>query len=158
MGCWRRPLAWRACTRARALRATAWLCAHLFFLSALAEAMGGKKGGKKGAKHGGGGKGGHKQDERRERQARRREERLKQWHDPKWKQDFQRFEAQLRVLGLRIVDMTGDGNCMFRAVSDQMEGTAEHHRRVRRQAVESLRAHREQFAPFLDTGAGSGGW
>jgi hypothetical protein len=53
-----------------------------------------------------------KKDERRARAALRREERLKQWHDPKWKQEFTRFEAQLKALGLRIADQTGGMCCV----------------------------------------------
>jgi hypothetical protein len=92
-----------------------------------------------------------KVDERRERQRMRKEERLAQWHDPKWKTEFLRFEAQLRVLGLRIVDMTGDGNCLFRSVCDQMEGSADNHVKVRRECVAFLRKFSDNFAPFLDT-------
>jgi hypothetical protein len=115
----------------------------------------GKKGGggKKGAgkQHGGNHGGGGKVDERRERQRMRKEERLAQWHDPKWKQEFLRFEAQLKLLGLRIVDMTGDGNCLFRSVCDQMEGSADAHGKTRRECVAFLRQFSDEFRPFLDT-------
>jgi hypothetical protein len=31
------------------------------------------------------------------------------------------FNAQLRAQGMRVKDVAGDGNCMFRAICDQME-------------------------------------
>jgi hypothetical protein len=31
------------------------------------------------------------------------------------------FERQLRALGVRSVDMKGDGNCLFRSIADQVE-------------------------------------
>ncbi len=34
--------------------------------------------------------------------------------DAGWQQEFKRFSDQLRVWGLRIKDVAGDGNCLFR--------------------------------------------
>ncbi len=62
-----------------------------------------------------------------------------------------RFEAQLKLLGLRIVDMTGDGNCLFRSVCDQMEGSADAHVKTRRECVAFLKQFADEFRPFLDT-------
>lgn len=62
-----------------------------------------------------------------------------------------RFEAQLKLLNLRIADMTGDGNCLFRSVCDQMEGSPENHAKIRRECVGFLRKFSDHFAPFLDT-------
>ena len=90
-----------------------------------------------------------KQDERRERQRLRKEARLKEWHDPAWKKEFLRFEAQLKQLGLQLKDMTGDGNCLFRSVSDQINDGPEKHGQVRAECVSYLREHSDRFAPFV---------
>lgn len=50
---------------------------------------------------------------------------------------------RLRSLGLASVEMMGDGNCQFRAVSDQLFGSQEHHGFVRSVAI----AHMRDVAP-----------
>ncbi len=63
---------------------------HACFIEAMTKGKGktgGKKGGGKQVKqHGGHNSSRSKVDERRERQKLRKEERLAQWHDPKWKE------------------------------------------------------------------------
>jgi len=60
------------------------------------------------------------QEQRRRRQEQRRQfskKRAKnQYGDSGWKQEFTRFSDQMKVLGLRIKDVAGDGNCLFRCV------------------------------------------
>lgn len=40
---------------------------------------------------------------------------------------FQEFEGELKPLGLMIRDVDGDGNCLFRSISDFVEGTEKSH-------------------------------
>jgi OTU domain-containing protein 3 len=67
-----------------------------------------------------------------------------------WKSDYFRLSLHLRQFGLKIRDIQGDGNCMFRAVSDQMTGTQELHEVYRVQAVDFIRTHRDDFQPFIE--------
>ena len=46
--------------------------------------------------------------------------------------------------------MGGDGNCLFRAIADQLEGNEKLHRKYRSDAVEYIRENQEQFAPFIE--------
>ncbi|PFH36471.1 OTU family cysteine protease [Besnoitia besnoiti] len=48
----------------------------------------------------------------------------------------------------------GDGNCMFRAFSDQLYGTQDYHFYLRRMAVEVMRIRRREFEPFVDEADG----
>ncbi|KAI8542126.1 hypothetical protein RHMOL_Rhmol08G0115100 [Rhododendron molle] len=41
--------------------------------------------------------------------------------------DISEFHAQLDALGLKIIQVTADGNCFFRAFADQVEGNEEEH-------------------------------
>ena len=50
---------------------------------------------------------------------------------------------------LEIVNVLGDGNCFFRAVADQLLGTAERHDEVRQQGIRYIDSHREDFREFL---------
>eukprot|EP00966_Prymnesium_polylepis_P219979 5089010-Prymnesium_polylepis.1 len=63
--------------------------------------------------------------------------------------ESQRLQERLRTLGLREHPITGDGACMFRAVADQLWGKQERHAEVRQRAIETLRAQRDHFAPFV---------
>jgi hypothetical protein len=43
------------------------------------------------------------------------------------------LKRRLEVLGLSMKKIEGDGNCQFRAVSDQLYGTQDHHQMVSQQ-------------------------
>ena len=60
------------------------------------------------------------------------------------------FQAQLGALGLRIVPVAADGNCLFRAIAHQIEGDEEEHSRYRKMVVEYIMKHREDFEPFVE--------
>ncbi|CAL0313460.1 unnamed protein product [Lupinus luteus] len=64
--------------------------------------------------------------------------------------DASQFWTQLDVLGLRIVEVTADGNCFFRALADQLEGNEEEHRKYRSMIVKHILDNREMFEPFIE--------
>jgi hypothetical protein len=66
-----------------------------------------RKGGKKGGKHHHGNNG-------------RRSEGSDGWSDMNDDEAGRVLKHQLDQLGLRLKDMTGDGNCLFRSLSDQV--------------------------------------
>ncbi|KXS11699.1 cysteine proteinase [Gonapodya prolifera JEL478] len=77
----------------------------------------------------------------------KRERNTGQWVDD----DCGELNAQLRLLGLRLSDVSGDGNCLFRALSDQMHGNPNsHHVLIRAQVCDYMAQHRDSFAPFCD--------
>ena len=47
-------------------------------------------------------------------------------------------------------DVNGDGNCLFRAISDQMTGKESNHRKFRRDAVDYVKNNKDDFAPFIE--------
>jgi OTU domain-containing protein 3 len=49
--------------------------------------------------------------------------------------NFGKFSKQMEDLGLRIKEVKGDGNCLFRSVSDQVEGCENNHHFYRQSAV-----------------------
>ncbi|ERF75031.1 hypothetical protein EPUS_06164 [Endocarpon pusillum Z07020] len=59
----------------------------------------------------------------------------------------------MELWGLHRRPIVSDGNCLFRALSDQLFDTTERHDEIRQTVVWYLRANREQFEPFvpLDT-------
>ncbi|KAK9678517.1 hypothetical protein RND81_11G217000 [Saponaria officinalis] len=60
------------------------------------------------------------------------------------------FRSQLDVLGLKIIQVTADGNCFFRALADQLEGNEELHEKYRNMVVQYIMKNRELFEPFIE--------
>ena len=60
------------------------------------------------------------------------------------------MRAQLRDIGLRMEPVAADGNCFFRALSDQRWGDDSHHAALRRDVVEYMKKNREDFEPFIE--------
>lgn len=53
--------------------------------------------------------------------------------------DHHRLLQRLHVYGLYEVKVSGDGNCQFRALSDQIYKSPEYHKNVRKDVVEQLK-------------------
>ncbi len=59
------------------------------------------------------------------------------------------FSAQLARIGLALKDVVGDGNCCFRALSDQLFGNEAQHNDIRQRTCQYMRQNRDQFQPFM---------
>lgn len=60
------------------------------------------------------------------------------------------LEAELAAVGLRVKDITGDGNCFFRALGDQLQGDENLHVSLRQRVLDFIEQHEEDFAPFVE--------
>lgn len=73
--------------------------------------------------------------------------------DPVSESEFQKhyssFEIHLKRLGLGLKDIEGDGNCLFRAVCDQLEGSEENYKFYRSITCEYLGKNEEFFKFFI---------
>lgn len=63
--------------------------------------------------------------------------------------DHQRLLDRLQHFGLVEFKVEGDGNCQFRALSDQFYRTPEHHKFVRRQVVNQLKSHPDIYEGYV---------
>uniref|UniRef100_A0A0D3FRM9 ubiquitinyl hydrolase 1 n=1 Tax=Oryza barthii TaxID=65489 RepID=A0A0D3FRM9_9ORYZ len=63
--------------------------------------------------------------------------------------DHQRLLHRLELYDLAELKVEGDGNCQFRALSDQFYRTTEHHRFVRQQIVKQLESYPEIYAGYV---------
>ena len=61
-----------------------------------------------------------------------------------------KFANQLSKLGLYLHDIPGDGNCLFRALGDQLEGHQENHSKHRWDVVDYMVKHTDAFKPFVE--------
>ncbi|OCH87845.1 cysteine proteinase [Obba rivulosa] len=65
-------------------------------------------------------------------------------------ENTQQLTEQLRALGLYAAPTLGDGNCLFRALSDQYFGTPSYHLKLRQDICNWIEQHKERYAPFVD--------
>ncbi|KAF8588041.1 cysteine proteinase [Ramaria rubella] len=57
---------------------------------------------------------------------------------------------QLRALGLYAAPTLGDGNCLFRALADQLWGSPNGHLKLRTEVCEWMEARKERYEGFVD--------
>ncbi|KAJ6830623.1 uncharacterized protein M6B38_300505 [Iris pallida] len=63
--------------------------------------------------------------------------------------DHQRLLDRLQLYDLVERKVQGDGNCQFRALSDQFYRTPDHHKFVRQQVVNQLKSHPELYDGYV---------
>ncbi|KAJ6825037.1 OTU domain-containing protein-like isoform X2 [Iris pallida] len=63
--------------------------------------------------------------------------------------DHQRLLDRLQLYDLVELKVQGDGNCQFRALSDQFYRTPEHHKFVRQQVTSQLKSHPEIYEGYV---------
>ncbi|XP_020113494.1 OTU domain-containing protein DDB_G0284757-like [Ananas comosus] len=63
--------------------------------------------------------------------------------------DHQRLIDRLQMYDLVECKVQGDGNCQFRALSDQLYQSPEHHEFVRQQVVDQLESHPEIYKEYV---------
>lgn len=61
------------------------------------------------------------------------------------------FRTRMKRAGMNIVQVEGDGNCLFRAVAHQMFLDESRHMEIRSECVDHMRRHRERFETFCTT-------
>lgn len=91
-----------------------------------------------------------KREERSTKHAYRREKQNKKPSGGQEDQNFVTFNNQLATMGLALREVPGDGNCLFRALGDQLEGHTKAHLQHRQETVEYMRQHRLDFEPFVE--------
>ncbi|CAM9829515.1 unnamed protein product, partial [Phaeothamnion confervicola] len=60
------------------------------------------------------------------------------------------FTEQMRRLGCQIRFIVGDGNCLFRALADQITGRQSDHTEIRAKVVGYIEEQRELFEAFME--------
>ncbi|GAV00498.1 hypothetical protein RvY_11337 [Ramazzottius varieornatus] len=58
------------------------------------------------------------------------------------------YEEYFAAFGLKIRKMMGDGNCLFRAFADQVEGSETNHSFYRTKVVQHVADHKDEYAIF----------
>ncbi|EGZ04601.1 hypothetical protein PHYSODRAFT_536109 [Phytophthora sojae] len=60
------------------------------------------------------------------------------------------MRRQLADVGCKLHEVEADGNCLFRALADQLYGDQHRHKDVRGKIVDYLEQHRDDFEPFME--------
>ena len=68
----------------------------------------------------------------------------------KYKNDFKILLDQLAPYGLTITDVKPDGNCLFRVISHQLQGTQENFAQIRNEICDFVEENRDSFEPFVE--------
>lgn len=92
----------------------------------------------------------NKKEEKRQRQAFKKRKNRYQYGDAEWNADFEKFQKQLGLGGLMIKDVAGDGNCLFRAIADQLVDNPNKHAEYRQKIMDFVEANREDYEPFVE--------
>lgn len=64
--------------------------------------------------------------------------------------DFYKFQDQLEYNNLAMQEVQADGNCLFRAIADQLAGDQNNHDVYRQSIVEYIIKCKDDFAPFIE--------
>ena len=62
----------------------------------------------------------------------------------------EKFKKHLETLGYFIREVGGDGNCLFRSVSEQVEGNESNYKEYRERCVNYMKENKDTFAPFIE--------
>ena len=60
------------------------------------------------------------------------------------------FIKDLEKIGYFIREVGGDGNCLFRSVSDQMDNTEKNYKLYREICIDYMNKNQDEFAPFIE--------
>ncbi|CAN0926928.1 OVARIAN TUMOR DOMAIN-containing deubiquitinating enzyme 10 [Linum grandiflorum] len=63
--------------------------------------------------------------------------------------DHERLLNRLEAFGFAEVKVQGDGNCQFRALSDQLYGTPDCHKTVRKEIVKQLKSNPDMYEGYV---------
>lgn len=67
-----------------------------------------------------------------------------------WMKHLNDFQDTIKEYGVQIRDVAGDGNCLFRSISDHLEGSEDSHKKYRDLAVDYLTKRKSHFGLFLE--------
>ena len=60
------------------------------------------------------------------------------------------FEERMASIGLHVIEVEGDGNCLYRAVAHQFFLDESRHEEIRAEVTKHLQKHEDRFKPFID--------
>lgn len=61
-----------------------------------------------------------------------------------------KFKNYLKRYGLQVKEIKSDGNCLFRALSDQLRGTEDDHGEFRQRCVDYIEENKELYKFFIE--------
>ena len=65
-------------------------------------------------------------------------------------EDLIKFREQLRTYNLQLKEIDGDGNCLFRAIADQLWGDESEHVKLRSDTANYIEENKEMYKFFIE--------
>ncbi|EGR34728.1 OTU-like cysteine protease family protein, putative [Ichthyophthirius multifiliis] len=91
----------------------------------------------------------NKYEEQNSKDKKRHKNTKKVQNSPEYQKHLKEFNEQLSEYNLYIKDVEGDGNCLFRSISDQLDGNEEYHAYYRKIVVEQIKSNQDFFKNFI---------
>ncbi|KAJ0392292.1 hypothetical protein ATCC90586_009246 [Pythium insidiosum] len=60
------------------------------------------------------------------------------------------MRKRLAAIGCKLHEVDADGNCLFRALGDQLYGDQQQHAEIRKRVVDYIESKRDDFEPFME--------
>jgi OTU-like cysteine protease len=70
-----------------------------------------------------------------------------------WGRQEAKFRQDLMTKNLRIIEVGGDGNCLFRSIAYQAYGDEDQHRLIRDKCMDYILSEKEYFKDFIIGGS-----
>ena len=99
-----------------------------------------------------------KRKQKKEEEEREREQRIAEHHAGKGPSErdieVDKIAAQLVGEGMRILEIAADGNCLYRAIAQQLGKGSDAFASCRREAAQHIRSHPSDFLPYIQADGG----
>lgn len=63
-----------------------------------------------------------------------------------------KFREEIKTINMKIKDICGDGNCLYRAVCDQVYGTEDYFQEVKSKCLEYIELEKNFFSQYIEGG------
>lgn len=63
-----------------------------------------------------------------------------------------KFREEIKTINMKIKDICGDGNCLYRAVCDQVYGTEDYFQEVKSKCLEYIEIEKNFFSQYIEGG------
>jgi hypothetical protein len=63
-----------------------------------------------------------------------------------------KFREEIKTINIKIKEICGDGNCLYRAVSDQVYGTEDFFQVVKSKCLDYIELEKKFFSQFIEGG------
>jgi ribosomal protein L9 len=90
-----------------------------------------------------------KEKEKNHKYKENREKKKKEYKNEEFDHETRLLNEELSQIGLTIKEIFGDGNCLFRSVSDQINNDQEDYNIIRHKTMDYIKQNKTDFEHFI---------